>query len=177
MHRILKNKNQKGFTLIELMIVVAIIGILAAIAIPQFLDMMKSSKKSEASEQLSAIKKGAQAYVPEHAAFPAATEALTPSSDTCCNLAKLATPPRTDGKCPPDPTVWSDTGGAWDLLNFSIEGPHYYQYSYDSDGALIDSEASGDLDCDGDPGDPFKLTGDYANGSPTFDIIAPNRIE
>ena len=48
-------KNKKGFTLIELMIVVAIIGILAAIAIPDFLRFQAKAKQSEAKTNLGAI--------------------------------------------------------------------------------------------------------------------------
>jgi type IV pilus assembly protein PilA len=50
----LRSKS-KGFTLIELMIVVAIIGILAAIAIPNFLRYQAKTKQSEAKTNLSAI--------------------------------------------------------------------------------------------------------------------------
>ncbi len=48
-------RNKKGFTLIELMIVVAIIGILAALAIPNFLRYQAKSKQSEAKTNLSGI--------------------------------------------------------------------------------------------------------------------------
>ncbi|NIO16000.1 MAG: prepilin-type N-terminal cleavage/methylation domain-containing protein [Deltaproteobacteria bacterium] len=48
-------KDENGFTLIELMIVVAIIGILAAIAIPNFNNFVAKTKKSEAKSNLGAI--------------------------------------------------------------------------------------------------------------------------
>ena len=58
-------KSKKGFTLIELMIVVAIIGILAAIAIPNFLKFQAKSKMSEAKTNLGAIYTGQISYFGE----------------------------------------------------------------------------------------------------------------
>jgi type IV pilus assembly protein PilA len=61
-----KLRNRKGFTLIELMIVVAIIGILAAIAIPNFLKFQAKSKQSEAKTNLKAIFTAETAYFGEN---------------------------------------------------------------------------------------------------------------
>ncbi len=59
-------KKSKGFTLIELMIVVAIIAILAAIAIPQYRKFQMKSKTSEAKTNIGAIRTAEEAYAAEH---------------------------------------------------------------------------------------------------------------
>ncbi len=65
LRKLRKHQNQKGFTLIELMIVVAIIGILAAIAIPNFLRYQLKSKTSEAKTNLGGIKTSLEAFKAE----------------------------------------------------------------------------------------------------------------
>ena len=67
--RNMKKKKIAGFTLIELMIVVAIIGILAVIAIPNFLKFQCKAKQSEAKTNLSAIFTAEKAFYGEYNVF------------------------------------------------------------------------------------------------------------
>lgn len=60
------NSNNKGFTLVELMVVVAIIGLLSAVAIPNFQKYQARSKTAEAKLQLSAIYTAEQAFYADY---------------------------------------------------------------------------------------------------------------
>lgn len=102
--------NAKGFTLIELMIVVAIIGILAAIAIPNYLEYQLKSKTFEAKANMGGIKICQESFKGEHDFFPVCT----------VNPAAVIV-----GK---QSWVIPAAGDGWNEIGFKPSGDLYYTY-------------------------------------------------
>lgn len=62
-------KRKRGFTLLELMIVVIIVGILASLAVPRFIDAMQKARKGAATEMLGSIRSAQMRYYAENTAY------------------------------------------------------------------------------------------------------------
>ena len=135
-----------GFTLIELMIVVVIIGILAAVAIPMFLDAMKTSKYSEARVQLAKIRDRAKTEWATKSAYPITATALTPGV-RCCTQDVNG-----DKKCAGGAAADWTTPPTWKKLDFQVDEDFYFQYRYTGAGVGLASTftatARADMDCD-----------------------------
>ena len=173
-------KRSSGFTLVELMIVVAIIGILAAVAIPAFLDYMKRSKATEAGEQLNAIGKVEKRAYGDNSSFTGTDGKRLPLDQTdCCGQSGGTVTTKgssVNNKCSADPAAFAGDPG-WSLMGFSVGEESAYTYSYKPGSATsttsFNAFASGDTDCDKNIA-IFTLHGTLdAAGNPSVNLTKP----
>jgi type IV pilus assembly protein PilA len=164
---LLKKRSSRGFTLVELMIVVAIIGILAALAIVGVKKYMTSAKTAEAKNTLGGISGlASQVWTGEkmigdilpdgntvgttHTLCATAVDKVPASKDSIKGLKYQSSTDKTK-----DYHV-GDSYTGWKCLGFSLDAPQYFMYGYTAtvDKAVPDNNkfgttAEGDLNGDG----------------------------
>jgi len=130
-------KSNKGFTLIELMIVVAIIGILAAIAIPNFLRFQLKSKSSEGKVNIAAIRTAEESYLAEFGVYVATFLAPNTGIPGSTKVIFVET---------------AAVGADFNTLGWAPEGQDFFQYGVNAPGAGVPQAytitATADIDGD-----------------------------
>ena len=150
--RAFKRYTKRGFTLVELMIVVAIIGVLAALAIYGVRRYLASSKTAEAKNTIGAISRAAVgAYEREvygNQLLPDATSSSTIMHQLCKTLpGRVPAAPPPAKKYQPSTQDGVDFNGGdmltgWKCLKFQMSEPIYYSYWYEQGGSTTSAGRS-----------------------------------
>ena len=181
-------KRDEGFTLVELMIVVAIIGVLAALAIYGVSRYLKHSKTAEATRSLGTIENGSKAQ------FQLDTDTsgtgVGPFVHTFCPKTTAPTPATVPAGAKVVVVTAAGSGAdydqaAWKCLKFVMTDPQFYSYAYNSDAptgvgvnAHYTATANGDLDGNGTQS-TFQLNGigDATGEAKKVSLIVTNEDE
>lgn len=151
-----RRRRREGLTLVEAALVVCVVGVLLAVFVPTFVKHMRTSKVSEASNQLQRLHDAAAAY-------------YAARHDTGEGRRGRCLPPEA-GPAPEEPSAdaidydfaaeETPGSGTWRALGFEVDRPIRYRYSFlpaesgcglanPEDGPLLTLRAEGDLDDDG----------------------------
>ena len=185
--RTFKRIRDRGFTLVELMIVVAIIGVLAALAIYGVRKYLLNAKTAEAKEGIGRIAKDASSAY-DREGMPGDNLTLLGSAGITHRLCDSAEPvpatkaPIAGQKWQSSPANWN--AGGWACLKFSMKDPQYFMYQYDSSdtdgtsGGTFTAQAYGDLNGDTNTS-TFVLGGSIQQGTAGGLVltVAPNFSE